>query len=109
MQIMPAIETLAPQTANANHLTELLHAAFTITLPIPEAQVPSPVWLQQYDPEYLQVMGAGLANDHENNQAFWMKFESIKVGQTSLLFVQRLKMFPPLDVRYIYEVNIVEP
>jgi hypothetical protein len=108
MQIMPAIETLAPQTANAKHLTEPLHAALTITLRIPQSQVPGPVWMQQYDPEYLQVTGAGLANDYENNQAFWMTFESIKVGQTSLLFVQRLLMIPPLDVRYTYEVNIVE-
>lgn len=108
MQIMPAVETLAPQTADAQHLTELLHAAFPVALRRPQSQAPGPAWLQADDAEYMQVTGAGLASEYENNQAFWLTCESIKVGQTSLLFLQRLQMLPPLDVRYTYAVNIVD-
>jgi hypothetical protein len=95
------------QTASEQELNEKLNTPFIIELSIlPAKEAPGPVWLDQYDPEYLQVMKSGYFNDYEGNQSFWVEFNPIKAGQTQVGFVQQPRLINPLYINYPYTVNI---
>jgi hypothetical protein len=97
------------QIAEAKVLTEKLHVPFTIDLSIlPAQEAPGPVWLNEYDPQYLLVKQSGYRNDYEGNQSFWVEFEPIKTGQTQVGFVQRPRMINPLYIGHPYTISIVE-
>lgn len=97
------------ENAPEQNLTERLKVPFRIKLGIlPAAQVPGPVWLNEYDGEYLVVKESGYSNDYEGVQSFWVEFEPIKTGETKVGFVQRPRMINPLFIGHSYTISIVE-
>jgi len=108
-KIEPA-EMKEKQTAAQQELTERLNVPFIIELSIlPAQQAPGPVWLSDYDPQYLRVQMAGYFNNFEGQQSFWVEFKPIKAGQTHVEFVQQPRLINPLFIGHPYTIKIVEP
>jgi len=95
------------QTAAGAPLNEKLNVPFFIDLPlVPAKEAPGPVWLDQYDPAYLQVVQAGYSNDFQGNQFFWVQFNPIQAGQTQAQFVQQPRLINPLFINRPYTITI---
>jgi hypothetical protein len=95
------------QTAAGVQLDEKLNVPFFIDLPLaPAKDAPGPVWLDQYDLTYLQVVQSGYSNDFQGNQYFWVQFNPIQAGQTQVGFVQQPRLINPLFISLPYTITI---